>query len=165
MVAMYELTEAYRAVLEMAQSGEIDDEQAIADTLGAIEGDITLKAESCAVIIGELTAQTDKLAAEEKRLHTRRKSIENSIERIKSSIFDGLKATGKDKLRTDLFSFSIRKNPPKVVIDDISAVPQEFIIPQPPKIDNTSVKAYLKSELSEPCNWAHIEQGESLSIR
>lgn len=160
MAMMYELAEAYKAVLELAQSGEIDDEQAIADTLESIDVDIESKAESCAIIIQELAAEADKLAAEEKRLHNRRTAIEANAERIKTSVFNAMKVTGKEKFKTELFSFSIRKNPPKVIID--SDIPEEFTIPQPPRADTAAIKNYLKTS---SCSWAHLEQGESLSVR
>lgn len=77
-----------------------------------------------------------------------------------------MKATGKKKFKTDLFTFGIQKNPPSVIIPDVDAVPIDYMIPQPMKVDTAAVKEYLKTlKEDETCDWASLEQGESLRIR
>ena len=159
---MYELTADYLAVLAMATDGETPPD-AIADTLEAIGGEIEIKAESSAVIMQELNAESDKIDAEIKRLTARKKSLETNADAIKQRVFDAMKATGKEKFKTTLFSFSIKKNPPKLVIDDETKIPKKYFIPQPAKIDNAAIKAELTA--GKKLKYAHIEQGESLTIK
>jgi len=70
--------------------------------------------------------------------------------------------TGKVKFKTNLFNFSIQKNPPKLVIDKPEEIPEEFLIPQPPKVDNAKLKEILKEK---ELPFAHLEQSENLRIR
>ena len=149
-------------VLSMATDGETPPD-AIADTLEAIGGEIEIKAESSAVIMQELNAESDKIDAEIKRLTARKKSLETNADAIKQRVFDAMKATGKEKFKTTLFSFSIKKNPPKLVIDDETKIPKKYFIPQPAKIDNAAIKAELTA--GKKLKYAHIEQGESLTIK
>ena len=159
---MYELTADYLAVLAMATDGETPPD-AIADTLEAIGGEIEIKAESSAVIMQELNAEADKLDAEIKRLTARKNALETNSDAIKDRIYNTMKSTKKEKFKTTLFSFSIKKNPPKLVIDDETKIPKKYLIPQPAKIDNAAIKAELTA--GKKCKYAHIEQGESLTIK
>jgi len=162
MATMYELTGEYAEVLAMASDPEIDP-QAIADTLEAIGGEIEIKAENTAIIISELTAEAAKIKAEETRLAERRKALENHAASLKAALYNAMKATGKEKFKTTLYSFNIQKNPVKLVIDDENKVPKKYYIPQPPKIDTTKLKEDLKAGAVR--KYAHLEQGESLRIK
>jgi hypothetical protein len=71
-----------------------------------------------------------------------------------------MRATGKTKFKTDLFSFNIQKNPARLVIT--GEVPEKFLIPQDPKVDNKAIKELLKQQ---ELPFAHLEQSESLRIR
>ena len=159
---MYELTADYLAVLAMATDGETPPD-AIADTLEAIGGEIEIKAENSAVIMQELNAEADKLDAEIKRLTARKEVLKNNVDAIKQRVYNAMKSTKKEKFKTTLFSFSIKKNPPKLVIDDRTKIPKKYLIPQPAKIDNAALKADLSE--GKKCKYAHIEQGESLTIK
>ena len=161
-MTLYELTDNYRNLLEMAQNPDID-EQAIKDTLEAIQGDIKEKADGYAKVIKELDGETDKLTAEIKRLTDRKNTIQNNIAYMKQSLKEAMTATGNLKFRTDLFSFNIQKNPPALVVDDEKAIPQEYLIPQEPKVDKKAIIDFLKSGNDVP--YAHIEQSEGVRIR
>ena len=162
MATMYELTSDYMAVLDMANNPDIPPE-VIADTLEGISGEIELKAENSAIIIKELEAETLKLKAEEIRLSSRRKAIENNIEVIKQRLYNTMKLTGKEKFKTALFNFTIGKNPVKLVIDDESLIPKKYYVKQEPKLDAAKLKDDLKAGAVR--KYAHLEQGESVRIK
>lgn len=162
MSTMYELTADYLAVLSMATDGETPPE-AIADTLEAIGGEIEIKAENSAVIMQELSAEAAKLDAEIKRLTARKNALITNADTIKERIYNTMKAVNKPKFKTTLFSFSIKKNPPKLVIDDETKIPKKYFIPQPAKIDNAAIKSELTA--GKKCKYAHLEATERLTIR
>lgn len=162
MPTMYELTNDYMAVLDMANNPDIPPE-VIADTLEGISGEIELKAENSAIIIKELEAEMLKLKTEEIRLSSRRKAIENNIEVIKQRLYNAMKLTGKEKFKTALFNFTIGKNPVKLVIDDESLIPKKYYVKQEPKLDAAKLKEDLKAGAVR--KYAHLEQGESLRIK
>lgn len=162
MSTIYELTDNFLTVLDMASDPEIPPE-AISDTLEAIEGELELKAQSCAIILKELEGDAAKLKAEESRLSSKRKSLENNSKRIKETLFNAMKITGKEKFKTDLFSFGIQKSPAKLVVDDPSLIPEKYYVEQAPKLDEQQLKSDLKSGME--CKYAHLEQGEHVRIR
>ena len=161
-MTLYEMTDNYKAVLEMAQNPDID-EQAIKDTLETIQGDIKEKADGYAKVIKELDGETDKLTAEIKRLTDRKNTIQNNIAYMKQSLKEAMTATGNLKFRTDLFSFNIQKNPPALIVDNKETIPSEYLIPQEPKIDKKAIIDFLKNGNKVP--YAHIEQSEGVRIR
>ena len=162
MATMYELTNDYLAVLDMANNPDIPPE-VITDTLEGIDGEIEIKAENIAKVLKELDAEVAKLKVEENRLNCRRKAIENNIKSTKEYLYHTMKITGKEKFKTELFSFNIQKNPVKIVIDDESKIPCKYLIEQPPTVDKAALKEYLKT--NEAVQYAHLEQTEGVRIR
>ena len=72
---------------------------------------------------------------------------------MKESLETAMRATGKTKFKTDLFSFNIQKNPPRLVIDKPEEVPEEYLIPQEPKIDTKAIKEILKEQELPFAHW------------
>lgn len=164
-MTLYELTEDYMNLLELAEDPDID-EQAFTDTLEGIEGALEDKAEGYAKVIRTLEGDAAACDAESKRLRNKKQTIENNIKRMKAALQYAMQATGKTKFKTALFSFGIQKNPAAVVIDEgyIENIPDRFLIPQDPQIDKKAIKEALKAgEVLEGI--AHLEQTESLRIR
>lgn len=162
MATLYELTNDWQTLIELAEDPDVD-EEVLNDTLSAIDGEIEVKAEGYAMVMQQLQNDVDALKYEEKRLAGRRTVIENNIQRMKKHLQEAMEITGKTKFKTTLFSFNIQNNPASVVIDDATKIPKEFLIQQEPKIDKTSIKEILKE--SGNTDWAHLEQGKSLRIK
>jgi chaperonin cofactor prefoldin len=161
MATLYELTGQYRELLELAESEELD-KQLIADTLEGLDGEFEIKADGYAKVIRELEGKADLLKNEIERLSKRKSAIENNIKSMKEALQNAMFITGKTKFKTDLFNFNIQKNPPRLVIDKPEEVPEEYLIPQEPKIDTSAIKEALKRQ---ELPFAHLEQSESLRIR
>ena len=162
MSSLYDLTEQFQELLSMALDPDVD-EQALADTMEGIECEIEEKADGYAKVIKSLEADVEALKVEEARLAGRRKNISANIDRMKRSLKTAMRLTGKTKFKTSLFSFNIAKNPPALKIDMPDRVPEEFLIPQEPKIDSVAIKKELKDGVVY--DWCHLEQTESLRIR
>lgn len=158
---LYELTGQYLELEEMAANGEID-EQTFVDTMESIAEDIKSKADGYARVIRNLEANVEAYKNEEERLYSKRKTLENNIKHMKSNLQYCMCVTGEKKFKTELFSFNVKKNPKKLVVDKIEAVPEEFLIMQEPKVDTKALKEFITDN---KVSYAHLEQGESLVIR
>ena len=165
MSTLYQLTDDYLTLLEMAEDPDMD-EQALMDTMEGIEGEIEIKAENYAKVIRTLEGDAAACDAESKRLRNKKQTIENNIKRMKSALQMAMEATGKRKFKTPLFSFNIQKNAPSVVMDEayIENIPDRFLIPQDPQIDKKAIKEALKAG-EDLEGLAHLESTESLRIR
>lgn len=158
---LYQLTNNYETVLNMLYDEDAD-EQMILDTLEAIEGEIEDKADNYAKIIKELEAKQNARKEEAKRLTESAKVLENRVKALKSNLFNSMKATGKTKFATDLFSFNIAKNGGKQTLTIDGEVPEEYT---KAVIENDTDKIRQALENGEKLTFAHLEpRGESLRI-
>lgn len=162
--SIYELTEDYMNLLSMAEDPEID-EQAFLDTLEGIDGALEDKADGYAKVMKQLEANAGGLDTEIKRLQERKSLMAKNVERMKATLQKMMETTGKEKFKTELFSFNIQNNPPSLVLDneDIEAIPMEYLVPQDPKIDKAKIKADIKA--GKEVTFAHMESGRSLRIK
>ena len=164
-MTLYELTDEYKTLLQMAEDPETDPE-VLADTMEALEGEIEDKADGYAIVMKELEASEQKIKNEVDRLNARRLSIANNIRLMKLRLQESMLATGKTKFKTDLFSFGIQKNPPSVVMDEqyLENIPEKYLVQQDPVIDKKKIKEDLKAGVDLE-GIAHLAQTESLRIR
>ena len=160
---LFDIAQEYMTVLQMAEDPDVDP-QTITDTMESIEADFSTKADSYAHIIAQLKADAAGIDTELKRLKARKESLENNADRLKLSLETAMRATGKTKFKTTLHSFGIQKNPASVVIDDEKLIPEDYLIPQAPKIDKAAIKDALKAGV-DMSGIVHLEQTESLRIR
>lgn len=155
---LYELSLAFQEVQNMDLDPEV-----MKDTLDSIEDAIENKAENIAKLIRNLESDVAAYKEEEERLKTKRQATENKVKWLKTYLEDNMKLTGKTKFKSGMFNFSIQKNPASVNITDEKAIPEEFLIQQPPKVDKTSLKEILKRGIEVP--GAELKQTEGLRIR
>lgn len=162
-MTIYELSNQWQWLMELAEDPDTDPEVFKA-TMEALDGDIEDKADGYAKVITSITGDINLLKEEIDRLTARKRAAEANIKRMKETLQYAMEATDKRKFKTQLFSFSIQKNPVTVVIDNEEALPQEYLIEQAPKIDKTALKDALKAgvDMGGIC---HLEQTESLRIR
>ena len=163
MATLFDLTGKWLELYDMADDPDMDADMWF-DTIEGLDGEIEDKADGYAKVITHLNADATAIKAEEDRLYRRRTTIENRIKNMKSRLQGMMEITGKKKIKTELFSFGIQKNPASVVIDDEKMIPGEFLIPQAPKIDKTAIKDALKAGV-DMAGIAHLEQTQSLRIR
>ena len=165
-MTLYELTNDYMELLQMAEDPDID-EQAFLDTLEGIEGALEDKADNYAKVMRMLDSDALAIREEERRLKARREAIENNIRRMKSALQYAMEATGKTKFKTTLFSFGIQNNPASVVMDeyDIENIPERFLKYKDPEIDRKAIKDAIKAGDEDAMDIAHLEQTRGLRIK
>lgn len=161
MAKLHEITGEFLELMEMASDTTLD-QKMIADTLEGVEFEFEEKADGYAKVVKSLEGDVEALDKEIKRLTERKNIINNNIKGIKKNLENAMLVTGKTKFKTLLFNFGIQKNPASVVIEDETKIPEEYLVPQEPKVDKKSLAAYLKENDVE---WARLVQTESLRIR
>ena len=157
---LYELTENYAKLLEMAEETDTD---AIVDTLEALQEAIEDKAENIAKLIRNLEADVKVIRDEEKRLAERRQAIENKVERLKSYLQEQLETAGIEKVKRPTITVAIQANPPSIDVIDEKAIPNDFLIPQAPKLDKRSILERLKK--GEAIPGVTLKQTKGVRIR
>lgn len=156
---LYELSTSYLQIQEMILEGA----EGLEDTLESLNDAIEEKAVGYAKVIKNIEGQVLAIKEEEKRLAERRRSLESNIKRLKENLELSMLDTGKKKIKTNLFTFNIQKNPPSVKILDEEAIPSDYLVKQKPKIDKKAIINDLKNGVE--VEGVEIKQDESLRIR
>lgn len=164
---LFELTEEYMQLLEMAEDPDIDPE-VLADTMEGLTGEIEDKADGYAYVIDSINADIDTIDNEIKRLQARKKTLTANVDSIKRNLYNAMLAIGKRKLKTAKHSFTIAKNGGKIPVVyapviEIEKIPAEFVKVEW-DVDKDAVREYLES--GNELDFAHLgERGESLRIK
>lgn len=137
---LYDLTGEYVSLYAQLEDCE-NEEQAltILNAITAVEADITDKAENYARVLRNKAAEAEMYAAEIKRLTERKRIAEAAADRLKENIRYAMELAGATEIRTTIGAWKIRTNPPSVQITDESAIPAEYLIAQPPKVDKKAI--------------------------
>ena len=158
---LYELTAVYQRLQNEIEAGE--DLEGILEVIG---DELEAKADGYARVIRNMEGNIEAIKAEQKRLSDKKALLEKGIERLKQNLFESMKATGKEKFKTELFSFSIQKNGgalPVVVDVSTDKLPDDLVqITEKP--DLKAIAKYI--EETGDVTYAHFgERGESLRIK
>ena len=169
MASLYELTGDYAKFAEIAQQGDLDDDMQamLDDALANLADDIEVKLEGYAKVIKNFESDIEGLKKEEDRLAGKRRTLENRVKTMKTAMRDAMIATGKLKVKGDLFSFTVRNNAPSVVMDEqyIENIPEKYLIAQEPKIDRKLLAEDLKADGAALEGIAHLESSQSILIK
>ncbi len=158
MSTLYEITGNFMKLLEMAEEEEIS-EETLKDTLESLQYDLEDKADQYAKIIKQLEGQAKIIQEEKQRLEEKKKTISNNIARMKNALRGAMLIADTKKIKTDLFSFTIRKagGLKPLVID--GEVPEEYL--KQPEPDTVKIRELLKNNEVE---WAHLKESEEVLV-
>ena len=159
MASIYELTGIFKQIAEM----EGIDEETKLDTLESIDWteQFEEKVENTVKVIKNKEAEKKQIKEEIDRLTARHKSIDNDITRLKTGLQGAFEITGHDKVKTLLFTVSLAKNQPSVVVDEELLPKKYFVITKKP--DKNAIKELLNA--GKKVKGAVLEESRSLRIR
>jgi len=141
MATLYELTDNYKKIIEMAED---NDSVAIRDTLDSINEAFEDKAENTAKVIRDLETQSEAKKTEAKKLKERATTLDNQAKQLKKYLIDQLELTGKSKIQGKVLTVSIRNNQQSVYVEDERQIPRGYFNEQEPKLDKNRLKDDLK---------------------
>jgi|SRR5665647_324994 len=160
---LYELKCNYLKLQELIESGEMTEEE-LQDTLDSIDDAIEVKADGYARIIKMLDGNINTLKTEIERLNSRKNGLEMNADKLKETLKQAMIETGKEKIKTDLFSISVANNPPAVKVTNEALIPKEyFVVKTTESLNKTLLKDILKS--GQTVEGAELTQGKGLRIK
>ena len=156
---LYEMTVAASELYDLLTNGEID-EQTFEDTLSAMGTEEKL--EGYCKIIRQLEADAEMLKAEKDRIEKKKKTVDNSIDRMKKAIIAFLKVQGTDTATAGTFSVALSTSKAVNIVDE-KKVPKKYFIKQDPKLDKKTIRdLLLKGEAVKGCE---LQINEGVRIR
>lgn len=170
MSSLYEISREYIDFQIAIENGEIP-EEAIADTLAAIEGEFNQKIENTAMMIKNIIAEEKAIADEIKALQKRKKDKENLSARLKNGIYTFMTHLGKTNVETARAKVTIAKNPPSLKIDNEDAFKEwaiknkldDYLTFKEPELNKNAIKDAITS--GKTFEGASLERGEGVRIK
>ena len=161
MDSMRGITQRYTAVMALADDDSIPQDE-INNALLTLEDELQEKGENCIKYLGSIQDNIDIAKANKKKLDEYIKTLESRKKRIEQACIYALDTLQVKSIMTGWGELKIKKNPPAVIIDDVTQIPTQY---QRQKIqvdiDKVAIKAAIKA--GEEVPGAHLEQGTSLS--
>lgn len=162
-LSLFDLNQMFNQFMELVfrREGEISEEEEL--NLVALEKSLIVKADSCAFVLDKLEAEAAFYKAQAERLQQFSKACENARERLKTRITEAVKLSPDQTIKGDLISFTLKKNPPSVVIHNEATIPEKFVetvITR--KVDKAAIKNAIK--LGESVEGCELVQGQSLNV-
>jgi hypothetical protein len=161
---LYPIAEDYLSALEAL--AELDDlpPEAIADTLEGLSGAFQDQAAHVAAYLRTLDAEAAAIADARKAMERREEALRRHAGRLRDYLKGQMERTGIARVQNPWVSVRVQSNPPSVVIEDETLVPERFKQPM------TTIKL-LKSDIAralkagEPVFGAHLKQTTRLVIQ
>lgn len=115
---LYEISDKYRAFMAMVDSGEIEDADAITDTLDSIQQEFDAKVDNIACLYKNLVGQADMIEDEAKRQMDRAKHKRNVADRLKEYLAANLQSIGQEKFENERACISFRRSKALDITDE-----------------------------------------------
>lgn len=145
MTALRDLTGQYLELLDLAKSDDAPQE-AIRDTLDAIEGEFNDKAIKVVDVISAVGNDIAAIDREIERLQARKKVILNKEKNMRDYLISNMEVCGIKKIQCPLFSITFVEGKEAVIVDNEDLLPDEFIkVKTSTAPDKVALKAALKS--------------------
>ncbi|ANK60052.1 siphovirus Gp157 family protein [Loigolactobacillus backii] len=160
MKSLYELTGAYQQLIDLADE---NDPEVVEDTMQSINDAIEDKAIGYAKVIKSIDADINELKEESNRLNDRASRLLNTKKRLQDNLMAAFKLTGTSKVKSPLFTVSVRNNAPSVVVNDGLKIPVDYYVEHPMTISKQKIKDAIKKGKEVP--GAELTRTKSLSIR
>lgn len=159
-LTLYQLTDEYRALLDLAADPDADPESFDA-ALQAIEGELTDKAIAVASVARNLESFADQIDEAVKAMQARAKSARSHASRVRNYLLHNMEDAKISKIDSPYFQVAIRRNPPSVIIDEDADIPPDLcrVIPARVEPDKAKIKAAIKA--GESVDGCRIEPGSN----
>lgn len=167
---LYEISELYHDFMYAVDNGEIEDEQAIADTLEAIEGTFAEKVDNVANIIQQYEALARTWKEKADSIAERAKQKQQQAESLKRYLTKHMLAMGTTRFESTENRITFRRSE-SVNIPDESAFTEwaqkngmdDYLTYKAPTPNKTAIKAAIKSGVK--FEGAEIVEKQNIQIR
>lgn len=160
----------YALIVQHKHLEQIDpedvDEEVLLKVLQELEGEIAVKAKSVAAYVRNVECFAEAVEDAAKKMQARANKLNARAAKVREYLLQQMLQLGTDEISSPEFTIKIKKNPPSVVIDDETKIPQKYKHTPPPP-DPVIDKAAIKRDLAmgDEVPGAHLNQGKRLDIK
>ena len=161
---LYQIADDYLNALEALAELEDLPPEAIADTLEGLAGTFEDKAANVAAYIRTLDAEAAAIEDARKAMERRETALERHADRLRDYLKRQMERTGIPRVKNSWVAVRIQSNPPSVVIEDETMLPERFKqAVTTVKLLRCNIAKALKA--GEPVFGARLEQTTRLVIQ
>jgi hypothetical protein len=157
---LYDLSEQYNTLAEMLEEDATN--EALQTMLDGLEDAFDTKVESIIKLWRSKIGERDFIKQERMRLDLMEKRMEKQADWLKNYAESQMKAIGKQEIKSSLFKINLQNNPPKVIIQDGTQLPDEYINTH---ISVTPDKAKIKQAIDSGIELSGVTIIQEQSIR
>jgi hypothetical protein len=161
-MTLYELTEEFQRLYEVAEE---DDPDALQDTLDILNDDLEHKIDDYVAVCRMLDSDIDVLYKEEQRIRERRMAKINNLKAIKKRMQMAMDTLGKRKIQTALNTVTVQPNGGRLPIV-LDVLPEELplsLVKVRKEPDMEAIRGYLEDGGDGVAHFG--ERGRSLRIK
>ena len=157
---LYEISDDLQQLYTMLE--EDPENEAIQETINLIMYELTDKIDGYYAVIRQLEADAEAIKQEKLRLARKQSAADNGAKRLRDAIKYAMLVTNERKIKTARCTVSLSTRSKAILDVDPENIPEKF---QKKTIEPrmADIEKWLK--LEGDCDWAHMEQVESLTIR
>lgn len=164
MFNLYPIVNEYINAFNDLSSNEDIPEDAIKDTLEAMQGEFKDKVLNMVSFAKNLEAEEKAIKEAEQNMKERREKLARKKELIYEYIKQGLEQTGVANVSSELFDVKLQKNPPSVQIFNEEVLPKEyFTVKTIEQVNKTAIKEAISNGVEVP--GASLVQNNRLTIK
>lgn len=143
MSSLFNISQEFKAIFDLANDVETEEQETLAELFESIEAELSEKLDNTSYIIKQLDADAATIKAEAKRLTDKARTLENIGKYLKVLMLGAIKASGVEKLKSNLFSYSIKRSEALNVLSEDNISREFFRVKK--EVDKTKLKAFIKS--------------------
>jgi hypothetical protein len=161
--SIFNIQQEYINLLNQLEEAEGELTPELEQALAITEQELEVKSVGYSHVIRKTESDIDVIAAEIKRLQALKKSKENTIERLKSSVENAMVMFGIESISTATTVLSLRKSE-SVEITDESLLPKKYIAEKVTySPDKNSIKSAIKAGENVP--GASLKTNQNLQVK
>ena len=143
MSSLFTISQDFKSLYEMANDAENEDMEALAELFSEVETSLSDKLDNSNYIIKQLKADAETLKTEANRLTNKARALENRAEYLKELMLRAVVSSGTEKIKTELFSFYIKRSESLNIATEDNIGREFFKIVKTPMKDE--LKKFIKS--------------------
>lgn len=160
---LYKISQSYKEIVEQIEECEdfSDEHKALLDSIGT---DLKDKAINIGSLVQNLEAEANAIDEAVKKMQDRQSRLMNKILSLKDYLKHNLESCAVKEIKSPEFDIRIKTNPPSVVINNESEIPEQYYKETVTKrIDKLSISQQLKNNIFIP--GATLETRTRIEIR